>query len=978
MLSIANVRSAGGAANYFSADNYYTKADADRSGQWLGKGADRLGLMGPVEAAAFEAILRGELPDGMRLGNDKQPHRPGTDLTFSMPKSWSLLALVGGDRRILEAYRASVVDTLAWAEARLAHTRVIEKGKETLIPTGNLVIALFQHDTNRNQEPNVHFHAVIANLTQGPDGKWRSLRNDRLWAMNTLLNSMTMSHFRGRVEALGYDIGSTSTHGNFEARGLSRKDIMVFSTRRQDVLDARRGPGLEAGLVAALATRKAKPVIEDRSALAERWNTFARAHDIDLGGVIRTATARGKEGQNRWDRLADAAHSMGARGLIWLEVFAEKLGAPMRDTLVPANIHLKGRGAIAAAQATAAAVRHLSEREAAFKETDLLKSALDFGMPTGVSDIEARIEALLRSGEVVRGRGRDASMMTTARALQAEENILREVAAGQGQGQALVPSGEAGKMLQAQARKSNGFDLNVGQEAAGRLLLTSTNRIIAIQGVAGAGKSTMLKPASRLIEAQGRYVLGLAVQNTLVQMLKRDLDIPAMTLARFLGQHAALLRDNPDSQKLTEVRGTFKGAVLLLDEASMVGNADKEKLVRLANLLQVERLALVGDRKQLGAVDAGKPFAMLQQAGIETQTMNANVRARERAVRTAQIAAQAGDVGEALRALEGSTIEAPGKGAETAAIAWLSLSPAERGITAIYASGRRLRDDINSAIQTGLLANGELGPGKMTVDTLARVNTTQEELRHATTYAPRQVLEVRRTMRKLGLGKGRWGVVDVDARSGQVILRSEQGQEKAFYPDRLRPGGTEDALRLSEIKRLDLHEGDRIRWTENDPARALFNADRARIVSIRNGAVTVETSSGDSVTLNRNDRMLQRLDLAYALNAHMAQGLTSDRGIAVMDSRERNLSNKQTFLVTITRLRDHLTLIVDNSDRIERAIISNEGSKTSALEVTERLKAAAAEGLGKGAAREYLAKSGDTGEIKQPERAKVRTKGMTL
>ena len=124
--------------------------------------------------------------------------------------------------------------------------------------------------------------------------------------------------------------------------------------------------------------------------------------------------------------------------------------------------------------------------------------------------------------------------------------------------------------------------------------------------------------------------------------------------------------------------------------------------------------------------------------------------------------------------------------------------------------------------------------------------------------------------------------------------------------------------------------------------------------------------------------MLQRLDLAYALNAHMAQGLTSDRGIAVMDSRERNLANKQTFLVTITRLRDHLTLIVDNSDRIERAILSNEGSKTSALEVTERLKTAAAEGLGKGAAREGLAKSGDASEISQPERAKVRTKGITL
>jgi len=105
MLSVANVRSAGGAASYFAHDNYYAKADADRSGVWLGKGAERLGLTGAVEARAFEAILRGELPGGGRIGREGAAHRAGTDLTFSLPKSWSLLALVGKDERIIAAYR---------------------------------------------------------------------------------------------------------------------------------------------------------------------------------------------------------------------------------------------------------------------------------------------------------------------------------------------------------------------------------------------------------------------------------------------------------------------------------------------------------------------------------------------------------------------------------------------------------------------------------------------------------------------------------------------------------------------------------------------------------------------------------------------------------------------------------------------------------------------------------------------------------
>ncbi|HPB24012.1 MAG TPA: MobF family relaxase, partial [Novosphingobium sp.] len=113
MLSVANVRTASGAANYFAADNYYTRADAERSGQWLGKGAETLGLRGVIEASQFEAVLKGMLPDGSRVGSDNRAHRAGTDLTFSMPKSASILALVSGDRRILDAHLAAVKSTMS-------------------------------------------------------------------------------------------------------------------------------------------------------------------------------------------------------------------------------------------------------------------------------------------------------------------------------------------------------------------------------------------------------------------------------------------------------------------------------------------------------------------------------------------------------------------------------------------------------------------------------------------------------------------------------------------------------------------------------------------------------------------------------------------------------------------------------------------------------------------------------------------------
>lgn len=110
--------------------------------------------------------------------------------------------------------------------------------------------------------------------------------------------------------------------------------------------------------------------------------------------------------------------------------------------------------------------------------------------------------------------------------------------------------------------------------------------------------------------------------------------------------------------------------------------------------------------------------------------------------------------------------------------------------------------------------------------------------------------------------------------------------------------------------------------------------------------------------LKPDDPMLARIDLAYALNAHMAQGLTSDKGIAVMDSQTRKLLSARNFLVTITRLRDELTLIVDSRDKVAMGIDRNPGDKTSALEVTERLGAAAAKGQagGKAPAPEQMGK----------------------
>ncbi|WP_072383717.1 MobF family relaxase [Novosphingobium sp. NDB2Meth1] len=979
MLSVANVRTAGGAARYFAADNYYTRADADRSGEWLGKGADKLGLSGEVDAKTFEEILKGFLPNGTRLGTDKREHRAGTDLTFSMPKSWSLLALVGGDRRILEAYTEAVKETLTWAERNLAETRIEVRGKDKAVATGNLTVALFMHDTNRNKEPNAHIHAVVANATQGPDGKWRALRNDKLWEHNTLLNAMAMARFRISVERLGYEVGEVGKHGNFEAVGVPKSVREVFSSRRAEVLEAvsrmeHKGP--RATDAATLMTRAEKSAVEDRSALVSAWKEKARSIGFDPSVVMARANARAAQGLGEVGRLSSVMRGTVTRAQDLAAALAERFGLREGDPLMPRDLAKRSPEQVAAAHAVASALRHLAEREAAFSKVDLYRAALGFGLPAALPAIEQRVQQLVRQGALQRGAGVSQGMLTTKDAVASEQRIVAAVDEGRGKASPIITADAAGARLQSLSQLRYGITLNAGQEAAGRLLLGSTNRIVAIQGVAGSGKSTVLKPVADILREEGRVVLGLAVQNTLVQMLERDTGIPSMTVARFLRRHQDLL-EGSNPARLAEARAEMKGAVILLDEASMVGNADKEKLVLLANLLGVDRFASIGDRKQLGAVDAGKPFDVMQRSGIETATMDANIRARSKALRAAQQAAQGGRIDDALRHLGKNVVEVGEGAAIEAAAAWLSLAPVERERTAIYASGRAMRSEVNAAVQSGLKVNGELGQTALRLDVLSRVNKTREELRYASSYRPGMVAVFDRDNRAQKLGKGTYTVIESDRQRGSVTLEGEGGKHTVLKVDRLRPNGDYDPLRLFEVKRLDLHAGDRIRWTETDHRRGLINADQARITAIGRDTVSLVTSTGIAHDLPASDPMLKRLDLAYALNAHMAQGLTSDRGIAVMDSRERNLSNQQTFLVTVTRLRDGLTLFVNDASRLGVAIARNTGMKRSALETVGLLREAAASGLARGKSEAAL--QSEPPVLKEPpEREKAMVKPFEM
>ncbi|WP_407902036.1 conjugative transfer relaxase/helicase TraI [Providencia rustigianii] len=291
MLTVAPI--AHNAANYYThEDNYYFLGNMEA--RWMGDGAKSLGLTGEVSKDQLGDILAGRLPNGQSLArkeNGQNVHREGHDLTFSAPKSVSVLGIVLGDKRMIDAHNHAVEVALKEVES-LASTRVMVDGKTSLEMTKNLVIAAFNHDTSREHDPQLHTHALVMNMTEY-NGEWRTLSsdtqqksgfNEAVYALQVSLGQIYRHELRHRVESQGFKTQETGQNGLWEIEGVP---VAPFSQRRQQILDA---VGHEASLksrdVAALDTRQVKTTPE-KSELLTNW--FDRLDKNGFGAEERKA-----------------------------------------------------------------------------------------------------------------------------------------------------------------------------------------------------------------------------------------------------------------------------------------------------------------------------------------------------------------------------------------------------------------------------------------------------------------------------------------------------------------------------------------------------------------------------------------------------------------------------------------------------------------------------------------------------------------
>jgi len=896
VASVSGLTSSAQASSYYEADDYYAEGGLSPS-EWHGKGAEELGLSGDVDRERFRELLDGQIGD-QQLGTFRQgqlEHRPGWDVTLSAPKSVSIMAEVAGDRRLIAAHGEAVKTALAHVETHMAATRVRHGGAVTREATGNLIVASFQHGTSRAQDPQLHTHNVIMNATQGEDGSWRSLEPRAIYQLQKQIGAIYRQELALKVRELGYEI-EVGKESMFEIKAVSADVMAAFSTRSAEIEVAlgERGTSREAASaaekqVAALDTRQAK-VAADQASLVADWR--------------QTADQAGFGSEARLALVSEAkSNAVSATGL------AEQ--------------------AKAAERAVAHAADKLGERQSVISVAALHEEAGRVGLgKVSYAQVGAAINAAGARGELVDRtfldrRGAEFAGLTTRNNIEAETRLLRIEAEGRGAFAPIASPLAAAKAVAVAARQAerDGFAWNADQRTATEQLLTSRNRITAVQGYAGTAKTTtVLATFAREAEARGVSVVALAPTASAAKVLGEALGTRGDTVARHM------LSPGPSA--------SGPPAAWIVDEASLLSARDTARLFDLAEQHNA-RVVLVGDVKQLGSVEAGAAFAQLQTAGMETAKLGDIVRQTNAATKEAVLASIEGDAKKALAALDrggGAIIEGADRAERFAAIAdrYAGLDKASRTLTLVIEPSREGRDALTADIRQALIRSGALSGPAVKVESLVNKGLTRAEARDPLSYDKGDVVRFSQDYADKGVIRGEaFRVESIDPAKAAVALRSEDGRAVDW---RLRQWGA-GKVQVFEPHTIELRTGENIRFTRNDRETGRINGARATVTAIdeRARTATISGARGQMQTLHLEAARDQHIAHAYVDTAFASQGRTADHVIFHADSRATNLIDQKSFYVGISRARQSAAIFTNDRAKLISAINERAGTVQTAI-----------------------------------------------
>lgn len=670
MLSIGKVKRGSSGKQYYlrlSEEDYYLRGagKGEPPGEWWGRGAVQLGLVGPVDAQDFGNAFDGYSPSGEPLSRNvnQDNRRPAFDLTYSVPKSLSVVRAVA-DRdmqtRIDEAIMAATRSALDYMEREATFTRIGAQGAQVIAGRG-LTVATFNHLVSRELDPQAHVHCVVFNFTQSPDGRYRTLEGGSLFDAKMTSGAIFRAELSTRVEALGFEV--ERDRFAFRLKGAVSQDLLEEFSKRSEQIRKAAGEGASAARKAreTLKTREPKGDV-DRDKLLEEWREVSSRHGL----------------------TAETVRELSRHAVPERDVSAE-----LRETMAEAMKRFEQSG------------------ESTFTTRKLVEHAAVEAQCRGLSsnDVRLRVWATLEYarrgvskdlvflGEDVGGDGR----FTTRRLFELEREVLQAAEWGRTNTGHRVSDGDLQRALSGRSTIKD-----EQREAVGHIT-QDPGSIKLVCGWAGTGKTYMLDCARDAWERGGFRVIGGAVAGKAARGLAEEAQIPSGSVAKLLydfdhpGPNATF--QPPDSK-----------TVIVIDESGMLGSHALHRLVTECERANA-KLVLVGDEHQLQSVDSGGGFSGLVKR-LGYAELKEITRQRDEIDRQAVYDMARGQAGKALKsyAERGRLVlgEDKDEALRTLVSDWQKdTSPIEERL--ILTSTNAQTDDINRMVNAARREAGEVG-----------------------------------------------------------------------------------------------------------------------------------------------------------------------------------------------------------------------------------------------------------------------------
>lgn len=850
MLRITPRESAASAKAYYTEEarqDYYSQGQ-EILGNWGGQGAARLGLAGQVDREAFIALCDNLNPHtGEPLTPRMRVNRTcGYDLNFNCPKSVSLVYAWNEDERIVQAFQESVRETMEQLET-LMQTRVRKNGHtDGNRPTGNLVWAEFIHHTARPEadvpDPHLHEHCFAFNATFDPEEQiWKAgqFRNIKLKA--PYYEAIFMTLLSGKLAELGY---ATRPVGRaFEIVGVPDAVSRQFSkrTRRIEKTAAELG------------------ITDDK--------------DKDKLGAMTRKVKKSLLPMNELRRL-------------WKEALPEEYREAMDRFVIRPTVAIQPADPSVLREALDRSILHNFDRASVVAEEDILAHAMRLAYGSRLT-LQAMRQAMLEHPEFIIKQEGPQKWVTTYGVLAEEQRVIQWVREGMGTREAMVDRPVLGDS-----------SLSAEQRAAVLHVLNSRDRVTAIEGKSGAGKTRLMLEAVRLIQAEHLPVLVMAPGTQAVQeTLRAEGFADAQTVEQLLV--------NP------RLQDQYRHGIWWVDEAGQLSARAMSRLFALAEQ-KGARIVLTGDVGQHRAVERGDGLRLLyEHADLKPAMLTQIQRQRGTYKQVVELLA-AGQVRQGMELMDqqGWIHEMPFE-TRYKALADLYVQSADEGarplvVCPTHAEGRLVTDQIRATYK----AQGDLGKERQ-IPILRSVDLSPADKEDHRSYRPGWIIELIQATPGTQAGT-RMTVHSIDE-DGLVFVKKPDGTTRRWdiqeYADR---------FQVFERDTLPLAPGDRIRITKNGKPEY----SKSKVANGSHYTLTGFDEFGDlklagGLVLSKD---YAHLDHGYYTTSHGAQSKTVNHVIVAESSMSLGAASREQVYVSLSRGRRRVDLFTDNKEGLFDAV----------------------------------------------------------